>query len=78
MPNRSSHIRAMRRPRSSTTPSSSTTAIDPTKPNSSPATVKMKSVCCSGTNRPMVCPPRNSPLPNSSPEPIAISAWVLL
>ena len=36
-------------------------------PSSSPATVKMKSVCCSGTNLPLVCVPWNSPEPLSPP-----------
>ena len=44
----------------------------PTKPNSSPATVKIKSVCCSGTNQPFVCGPLNKPLPIIPPEPIVI------
>ena len=50
----------------------------PTKPSSSPATVKMKSVCCSGTNRPLVWVPWNSPVPNRPPEPIAMRAWLVL
>ena len=50
----------------------------PTKPSSSPATVKTKSVCCSGTNWPVVCVPWNRPWPSSPPEPIAIRAWLVL
>ena len=34
-------------------------------PSSSPATVKMKSVCCSGTKRPAVCVPSNRPSPRA-------------
>ena len=33
------------------------TKMAPTKPNSSPITVKMKSVCCSGTKSRFVCVP---------------------
>ena len=50
------------------------TSAAPTNPSSSPATVKMKSVCCSGTNWPWVCAPWNSPCPSTPPEPIAICA----
>ena len=52
--------------------------IVPAKPSSSPATVKMKSVCCSGTKWPPVCPPWNSPRPNMPPDPMVISAWLAL
>ena len=50
----------------------------PTSPSSSPATVKMKSVCCSGTNPDRVCEPSNSPCPKSPPLPIAIRACSVL
>ena len=46
----------------------------PTNPSSSPATVKIKSVCCSGTNRPLVCGPSNNPVPSNPPEPTVIRA----
>ena len=46
----------------------------PMKPSSSPATVKMKSVCCSGMNLPLVCVPWNSPEPLNPPDPIAMRA----
>ena len=62
-PNRSSARSAIRHARHSTTPSSTMIAAAPTKPSSSPATVKMKSVCCSGTNLPLVCVPWNRPVP---------------
>ena len=41
----------------------------PTNPNSSPTTVKMKSVCCSGTKSRFVCVPPRKPAPNSPPAP---------
>ncbi len=53
-------------------------AAAPRKPSSSPATVKTKSVCCSGTNCPVVCVPWNRPLPVRPPEPIAILACAVL
>ena len=54
------------------------TAAAPTSPSSSPATVKTKSVCCSGTNPDWVCEPWKRPCPNKPPLPIAIRAWVVL
>ena len=50
----------------------------PTRPSSSPATVKMKSVCCSGTKPDLVCEPLKSPWPNTPPLPIAIRACSVL
>src|SRR5450755_2104252 len=55
------------RPRHSTKPSKATMTEQPTKPSSSPATVKMKSVCCSGTKPPLVWAPWPSPTPSSPP-----------
>ena len=52
MPNRSSARAAMRNARTITMPSRTTMVIVPTKPSSSPATVKMKSVCWDGTRCP--------------------------
>ena len=51
------------------------TSAAPTNPSSSPATVKMKSVCWAGTNLPCVCAPWKSPWPSTPPEPMAISDW---
>ena len=48
---------------------------DPTKPSSSPSAVKMKSVCCSGTNPRRVCVPSNKPLPDAAPEAMAAFDW---
>ena len=45
---------AMRSARHTIVPSNTTINPEPRKPNSSPATEKMKSVCCSGTKRPVV------------------------
>ena len=50
----------------------------PTKPSSSPATAKMKSVCCSGTKLPATSWPWNRPWPSRPPEPIAILDWAAL
>ena len=50
----------------------------PTRPSSSPATVKMKSVCCSGTKPARVCDPWNSPCPNRPPLPTAMRACSVL
>ena len=69
---------AIRSPRHSTTPSRASSVDAPSSPSSSPATVKMKSVCCSGMKFPRVCVPSNSPLPNTPPEPIAMRAWLVL
>ena len=65
-PNMSSARAAMRSPRHSTMPTRITSSADPMNPSSSPATVNTKSVCCSGTNKPLVCVPWNSPLPGQS------------
>ena len=48
---------------------------EPTKPSSSPTAVKMKSVCCSGTNPSRVCVPSNRPLPFTLPDAIAAFDW---
>ena len=50
----------------------------PTKPSSSPATLKMKSVCWLGTKFAVTSEPWNRPLPNSPPEPIVILACAAL
>ncbi len=71
-PKTSSVRTAIRRQRHSTTPSSTISSPAPTRPSSSPATVKMKSVCCSGTNPDWVCDPPNRPCPNRPPLPMAI------
>jgi len=44
----------------------------PTKPNSSPKALNIKSVCCSGINCKLVSLPCSKPVPNNPPEPIAI------
>ena len=64
--------RAMRMPRTTTSPSSATTIRAPMKPNSSPATENTKSVCWNGMNPPWVCRPLNRPCPVQPPDPIAI------
>ena len=45
---------------------------EPTKPISSPAALKIKSVCCSGINCKFVNLPFRRPVPNNPPEPIPI------
>ena len=77
-PNMSSACIEMCSARHSSTANSRISTPAPISPSSSPATVKMKSVCCSGTNRERVCEPSNSPWPNRPPLPIAIRAWVVL
>ncbi len=77
-PNRSSARVAMRSARTITTPSRKTITMVPTKPSSSPATVKMKSVCWEGTKWPATSWPWNRPWPNIPPEPTAILAWAAL
>ena len=49
---------AIRRPRQSSSPSRASRAMAPAKPSSSPITVKMKSVFCSGTYWRLVWVPR--------------------
>ena len=61
-----------------TTPSRAIRTPAPTRPSSSPATVKMKSVCCSGTKPARVCEPWNRPWPKSPPLPTAIRACSVL
>ena len=73
-PKTSSVAHAMASARQMTTPSSPIRIADPTRPSSSPATVKMKSVCCSGTKPARVCEPSKSPWPKSPPLPTAIRA----
>ena len=46
--------------------------MHPTKPNSSPKALNIKSVCCSGINCKLVSLPSSKPVPNNHPEPIAI------
>ena len=77
-PKVSSVWKAMTRARQITTPSSAMRTPAPTRPSSSPATVKMKSVCCSGTKPERVWDPSNSPCPNSPPLPTAIRACSVL
>ena len=48
------------------------TIMHPTKPNSSPKALNIKSVCCSGINCKLVSLPCSKPVPNNPPEPIAI------
>jgi hypothetical protein len=55
-------------------PSSAIRKAAPTRPSSSPATVKTKSVCCSGTKPELVCEPSKSPWPKRPPLPTAIRA----
>ena len=73
-PKTSSARRAMTRARQMTTASRAIRTPAPSRPSSSPATVKTKSVCCSGTKPARVCEPSNSPWPNRPPLPIAIRA----
>ena len=73
-PKTSSVRAAIASARQITTPSSAISTPAPTRPSSSPATVKTKSVCCSGTNPARVCEPSKSPWPNSPPLPTAIRA----
>ena len=74
MPNMSSASWAARIARKTMKASSATMTAQPTKPSSSPATVKMKSVCTEGTKLPPVNVPWNRPWPNRPPEPTAILA----
>ena len=73
-PKTSSARRAMTRARQITTHSSAMSTPAPSSPSSSPATVKTKSVCCSGTNPARVWEPSKSPWPSRPPLPIAIRA----
>ena len=61
-PKTSSAREAMTSARQITTASSAISRPAPTRPSSSPATVKTKSVCCSGTKPDRVCEPSNEPL----------------
>ena len=54
MPNWSSARAAIRSARRNSTASSTMITAAPTKPSSSPATAKMKLVCCSGTKFPAI------------------------
>ena len=54
LPKRSLVRWAIRKARQKKRPKKANIKPEPTKPVSSPATVKMKSVCCSGTNLPFV------------------------
>ena len=50
----------------------------PTKPNCSPSTLKIKSVCPSGKKARFVCVPLPNPFPVRPPEPMAVmdcSTW---
>ncbi len=69
---------AVRQIRQTIPASRSSRSPAPAKPSSSPATVKMKSVCCSGTEPPLVSGPSKSPLPVNEPEAIAICACRVL
>ena len=77
-PNMSSACLEMYSARHSTTAKSRISTPAPIRPSSSPATVKTKSVCCSGTKRERVWEPSKRPCPNRPPLPIAILAWVVL
>ena len=48
----------------------------PRKPNSSPTTLKMKSVCCSGRKSKRFCVPRVKPFPTMPPLPMATLDWI--
>jgi hypothetical protein len=54
------------------------TTVEPTNPHSSPTVQKIKSVLCSGTKLFFVCVPCKKPLPQKSPEPIAILDCITL
>src|ERR1039458_1472387 len=66
MPNWSSALAAIRSARTSTTASRQMITTVPAKPSSSPATAKMKSVCCSGTKLPAISWPWKSPRPKKA------------
>jgi hypothetical protein len=73
-PNMSSVSAEIASARQMTTASRAISSPAPTSPSSSPATVKMKSVCCSGTKPERVCEPSNRPWPKRPPLPTAIRA----
>ena len=75
MPSRSLASCAVRQMRTHMSASRPSTVAEPTKPSSSPTAVKMKSVCCSGTNPRRVCVPSNRPLPLTLPEAMAALDW---
>src|SRR4029453_7662663 len=75
VPSRSLAICAVRRIRTHISANRAKSVADPTKPSSSPSAVKMKSVCCSGTNPSRVCVPSNRPLPEVAPEARAPFDW---
>ena len=77
-PKTSSVCRAMARARQITMPISAISTPAPTRPSSSPATVKMKSVCCSGTKPARVCEPWKRPCPKRPPLPTAMRACSVL
>ena len=74
IPNRSSAIWPILHTRSNSRPPNPNTTELPTKPVSSATTVKMKSVCCSGTSAELFCVPWKSPRPVKPPLPMATSA----
>ena len=51
---------------------------EPKNPHSSPTVEKIKSVCCSGTNYPLVWEPTKNPSPNKPPDASAILDWFVL
>ncbi len=48
----------------------------PTNPSSSPTTLKMKSVCCSGRKSKAFCVPAVKPFPHRPPLPTATMDWI--
>ena len=77
-PKTSSAREAMTSARHTSTPSSRISSPEPTSPSSSPATVKTKSVCCSGTNPEWVWEPWKRPSPRRPPLPTAMRACSVL
>ena len=73
-PKTSSVCVAMTSARHTTRPSSAISSPAPTSPSSSPATVKTKSVCCSGTKPERVWEPSKRPWPQTPPLPTAMRA----
>jgi hypothetical protein len=76
IPSRSLAICAVRQMRTQMSVSRPSTVAEPTKPSSSPTAVKMKSVCCSGTNPSRVWVRSNRPLPSALPDAIAAIDWL--
>ena len=51
---------------------------EPANPHSSPTVEKIKSVCCWGTNLPLVWEPFKKPSPKNPPDASAILDWLVL